>query len=83
MPLSSVYQPAFSNPENFNPTFPMKDGEKAVAVQVTTAALDKLGQSGDYVAACEDHRSEIESVASAKYDEQGGGDLVIVTADDF
>ncbi len=82
MPLNPMEADVVSHPENFNPTFPMQERQKVVPIQITTAALDKLGANGNYIEACEEFRGLLESIASTKYDTLGAPSGLTITADD-
>lgn len=72
MPLTSTTHSAVDAFEELS--FPMLDGERIVRIDVHRRLLEDIDRSlrrtpAGYLAALEEHRSRIEQIASAKYDE--------------
>jgi len=72
MPLTRTTHAAVDAFEEFS--FPMLDGDNVVRIDVPRRLLEDIDRSlrrtpAGYLAALEEHRSRIEQIASAKYDE--------------
>ena len=80
MPLErTVDATAFTDPGTLSVVFQMKDLDldRQVRVTVHTGALQKLDGGANPLSAFELNREKIEGIASAKFDRQGGGEIVV------
>ena len=83
MPLERTTEsPAFTDPSTLSIVFQMTDPEmKAVRVTVQAGALLKLQGGANPLSAFELHRAKIETLASEKFDQQGGSSIVLREGD--
>lgn len=80
MPLQRTDQAtAFTDPSTSSVVFEMNDLDldRPVRVTVQTEALLKLNGGANPLSAFELNRDKIEDIASAKFDRQGGGEIVV------
>lgn len=80
MPLQKSYEAtAFTDPGTLSVVFHMNDLnlDQPIRVTVQTAALLKLTGGANPLSTFELNRAKIESIASAKFDRQGGGEIVV------
>lgn len=70
---------AFTDPATLSVVFQMNDGEQDRPVRVTIQAdaLQKLHGGANPLSTFEMNRDAIETIASAKFDAQGGGEIVV------
>ena len=80
MPLQrTTAATAFTDPRTLSVVFQMNDLDldRPVRVTVQTGALLKLTGGANPLSAFELNRDQIESIASTKFDRQGGGEIFV------
>ena len=86
MPLEPSSATTFySDPGTLAVVFAMKNlmVDQDVRVAIAADAVQKLGGSGNPIEVVQAHRATLESVASAKFDRQGGGTEVSIREEDL
>lgn len=86
MPLDpSTAATVYTDPGTSSVVFTMQNQtiDQSVRVIVAAEAVQKLGGSGNPVDVVQAHRSNLERIASSKFDKQGGGTEVSVREEDL